>query len=113
MDGEVDLDDPKIYEYLPKTVKELDQLMFREIGYAIVYMDYFPSRAGIFPKNDTRKRIKDGETVPRVSDASYAQRIRVQKLIKKFATDRSKNYDNLQWYKEQVFLFQDETENMC
>jgi hypothetical protein len=34
-------------------------------------------------------------------------------MIKDFADNRKNNYDNLQWYREQVFLFQDETENMC
>lgn len=110
----VDLDDPKTYEYLPDTEKELDTLMFREIGYAICYMDYFPSRKGLFPKRKRKVKMVEfpnGKEVD-VNNASYGQRKRVEVLIQNFANERRNNYGNLMWYKEQIFLFQDETENM-
>jgi hypothetical protein len=93
---EVDLDNPKTYLHLPKTIDELSDLMFKEIGYALCYMNYNPDRKMFF----TPKR--DG-----------GQRKRVEKLIKYFAENRKNNYQNLMWYKEQVFLFKDEIENMC
>ena len=91
-DVEVDLDDPKTYSYLPQNVKELDDFMFKEIGQALVYMKHFHPE--FFPKNNS-------------------QRIRIEKLIKDFADNRKNNYENVLWYQEQIFLFQDETENMC
>ena len=93
LSGEVvDLDDPKTYDYLPDEAKELNDLMLREIGYALSYMDYI--HTDIFPPNDD-------------------QRERVVKLIKAFWKSRRDNWENPMWFKEQIFLFQDETENMC
>jgi hypothetical protein len=103
MFGDVDLDDPKIYEYLPKTTTELDKQMFTEIGMAICYMNYW--HLDWFPK----KQPTDSPLL----DSGYKQRKRVMKLIKQFCAERRNNYENLQWYQEQVFIFQDETENMC
>lgn len=120
---EVNLDNPKIYSYLPKTTKELRNLMFKEIGYAIVYMDYFPSRKGIYPKKKLKDKFaplsdwgvkgKKGKKMCEYNNSGWNQRQRIYKLIKKFAENERANYDNVKWYKEQVFLFQDETENMC
>jgi len=85
----VDLDDDKTYDYLPKTDKELDKLMFAEIGMALVYTKHF------HPDWDER------------------QCNRIDKLIESFAKERRNNYGNVIWLREQVFIFQDETENMC
>lgn len=98
----VDLDNPDTYTHLPDNLKELDDMMFKEIGQALVYMDYF--RREIFPKSISY-------TKP--DNSGFSQRKRVNDLIKKFAEDRHNNYQNKMWYKEQIFLFQDETENMC
>ena len=38
---EVDLDNPETYKYLPDDLKKLDDMMFKEIGQALVYMDYW------------------------------------------------------------------------
>lgn len=84
-----DLDDPKTYEYLPDDVNKLDDLMFKEIGMAVVYTTYF------HPNWDK------------------AQVDRINVLIKDFADNRKFNYNNRLWFKEKVFLFKDETENMC
>ena len=89
MNGVVDLDDEKIYSYLPDNTEDLDNLMFREIGQALVYVKYFHP------------------------DWCKKQRKRINILIKEFATNRKHNYKNKKWYKEQVFKFQEETENMC
>lgn len=129
---EIDLDNPKTYSFLPKTKEELRNLMFREIGYAIVYMDFFPDRKKYFPKNKQKsKMVKMSDMFPNakypnkkidINNSSYNQRQRIYKLIKYFAEnenkysyteDKNKKLKNLMWYKEQVFLFQDETENMC
>ena len=96
----VDLDNPKTYDYLPTTCELLDALMFKEIGYALVYMNYFQDRKKYFPKTVS-------------TNCGYQQRHRVEQLIKEFANNRQQNINNLKWYQEQVFLFQDETENMC
>lgn len=92
---EVDLDDPKTYSHLPNTAKELDDLMFQEIGYYYCYVKFW--HKDIFDKDKIGKK----------------QKKRVKKLIKKFTKFRKNNYSNLLWYKEQIFIFQDETENMC
>lgn len=95
-DGEiVDLDDSKLYDYLPNTQKELRDLMFSIIGYVICYMDYWHSDWF----GDTNR---DG-----------GQKTRVCNLIKYFTENERPNYNNLIWYKEQIFILQDETENMC
>ncbi len=86
---EVDLDDESTYDYLPKSIKELDDLMFREIGYSYCYFTYFHS------------------------DWYKPQVKKIKKLIKVFTSNRKKNYNNLKWFQEQVFIFQNEIENMC
>ena len=113
--GKVDLDDPKTYSHLPNTEKELDDLMFKEIGMALTYMNHF--RKENFPLKAKRSKMVQhpyykGIFVD-VTNSGYRQRLRVEKLIKDFAENRKDNYGNLQWFKEQVFLFQSETENMC
>jgi hypothetical protein len=92
-DFEVDLDDPKTYEYLPKNVIDLRQKMFAEIGYAYCYMDFWYE--DIFGKRDG------------------GQRERVMELIKNFTDNEKDNRYNVIWYQEQIFLFQNEIENMC
>ena len=95
----VDLDDPSIYEYLPNTIDELFDRMCKNIGYVLSYMDFI--HRDIYPM-DAR------------------QRVRVNELVAKFwreekeydAKDQRKRMDLL-WMKEQVFIFEDETENMC
>jgi len=91
----VDLDDPETYSHLPEEHDELDDLMFEEIGKAMVYMNYF--YPDVF--ND--------------SSSGTAQRKRIEVLIKDFAENRKHNYHRAIWYQERIFLFQDETENMC
>lgn len=88
---EVDLDDPKTYDHLPKTTKELRQLMLSEIGYAYCYMNFW------------HKEVFE----------MCNQKGKVDELIKIFTDNEKKNYDNILWYQEQIFLFQDEIENMC
>jgi len=92
---EVDLDDPKTYEYLPDNTKELRQIMLSEIGYVHCYLNYWHKDIfGSYKHNGNQiKRIK--------------------KLIKYFADNERENTNNIMWYKEQIYLFQDEIENMC
>ena len=92
---EVDLDDPKTYEHLPNTTKELRQIMLSEIGYTHCYMNYW--HKDVFgSKKYNGNQIK-----------------RIKTLIKNFTENERENSDNVMWYKEQIFLFQDEIENMC
>lgn len=88
----VDLDDSDTYNHLPDNTKQLDNLMFKEIGYALVYMNYFHKEN--FDKYPSQKES-------------------VHKLIDFFSKNRVLNYHNILWYQEQIFLFQNETENMC
>jgi len=94
-DIEVDLDDPKTYEHLPQNTEELRQLMLSKIGYVYCYMNYW--HKDIFGKKE-----RDG-----------GQKKRVELLVKNFTENERENYENILWYQEQIFLFQDETENMC
>jgi hypothetical protein len=95
-EGEVDLDDPKTYDYLPDNLNDLDNLMFKEIGKALCYMKYF------HPEIYKSKKLYGPQ-----------QKKRVENLIKYFCNNRTNHYDDILWLKEQVFLFQEETENMC
>ena len=106
---EVDLDDPQTYDYLPDDTKKLDDMMFSEIGKAIVYMDYFHPE--IFPKK--RTRMLNPYTNKVVADCGWTQRKRIYKLIEEFAENRRHHYDDILWLKEQIYIFTDETENMC
>ena len=90
---EVDLDDPKTYEHLPQTIKELRTLMLSEIGYSYCYMNHW--HKDVFGAKD------DG------------QKERVEKLVKNFTDNERENRGNVLWYQEQIFIFQDEIENMC
>ena len=120
---EVDLDDPKTYDYLPDTQEELDNRMFLEIGKTLVYMDYFPERKHHFPKEkQPEKFVKLSELFPDtkfpdkevdINNAAWEQRQRINKLIENFAENRKNHYNDKMWCKEQIFLLEDETENMC
>ena len=94
---EVDLDDPKTYDYIKEdTIEGLEQKMFAEIGMSVCYMHiYMPD---IF-----------------VVKNRSGQKDRVWVLMKKFWNGRLKAHreNNIMWFKEQIFLFQDETENQC
>lgn len=116
---EVDLDNPETYKYLPDDLKKLDDMMFKEIGQALVYMDYW--NIDIFDKEKKEPNMDRDWTQEQIekgypdgfANSGFYQRERVYKLIRNFANDRRNNYENILWYKEQIFLFQDETENMC
>ena len=106
---EVDLDNPETYSHLPNDTKLLDKRMFSEIGMALVYMDYFHPE--FFPAK--RKYVVNPYTNKKQVDCSYLQRQRVYKLIEEFSKNRKDHYDDVLWYQEQIFLFIEETENMC
>ncbi len=90
--AEVDLDDYKTYRGLPKNTEALRQKMFAAIGYYYCYVNFW--RKDFFNKNDKQKQ-------------------RIELLIKNFTENEKDNYKNTLWYQEQIFLFEDETENMC
>ena len=89
---EVDLDNPETYDYLPHDANQLRDILLKDFGWSQIYMNYFHKE--VFDKNDIqRKRIDD--------------------FMKNYSENHIKNYDNILWLKEQVFLFKDEIENMC
>lgn len=88
----VNLDNPETYSHLPNTDRELDDLMFKHIGYAYCYMNFFNTDL-------------DWE--------GCGQKQRVHKLIQEYCTNRQYKWGDHMWFKEQVFLFEDEIENMC
>lgn len=83
----VDLDSDETYDYLPKTVSELQNYMMKSIGYAYCYFKYL--------RNPWDK----------------AQEERVEKLIKEFCDDWYNT--DIKVLRERCFMFDDETENMC
>ena len=87
----IDLNNPKIYKYLPDDYNTLVNLMWKEIGYCLCYMKYYK---------------------PKVFENSE-QKERVEKLIKRFCKNNKKHFNDIKWYKEQIYLLQDEIENMC
>lgn len=105
---EVDLDDPKTYEHLPQTKDELRDKIFSIIGYALCYMDRF------HPDNYPKEKLFFGES-PSLLGAYYEQRMRINIMIDDFCS-KPKYYDyinNIEMMKECIFMFEDETENMC
>ena len=105
---EVDLDDPATYKHLPSDCKVLDDLMFKEIGQAICYMDYFHP--------EIYRVSSSSNILNQIHGKGYdtgGQRERVMELIKDFCENRQNHYNDVLWLQEQVFLIQDETENMC
>ena len=95
MFGTYDLDDTATYKHLPDTRDELRDRIFRKIGYAHCYMDFWHPEIYV-------NKASDG-----------GQRLRIKKLIKEFTDNETDNYENIMWYKEQLFILEDETENMC
>lgn len=91
----VDLDDEYTFESLPKDLKELRDLFFKEVGYAHCYMNFW------------HKDVFDDENFGK------NQKELVNKLISNFTENERYNCDNVKWYQEQVFVFQNEIENMC
>ena len=89
---EVDLDNPITYDHLPDDANQLRDILFKEFGWANLYMNFF--HPDVFSNDDI-------------------QRERIEQFMKNYAEHHIKNYDNVIWLKEQVFLFQDEIENMC
>ena len=108
----VDVDNSETYDYLPDVIILLDDIMHKEIGQALVYMDYLPVKKTWFPKK-RNTNYKKGTLDDKKYNSGYYQRMRVYKLIKNFVDNSNDNYRNVMWFKEQIFLFQDETENMC
>lgn len=104
-----DLDNPETYAHLPKTIKELRNRMFEKIGYSYLYMNvwhrecFFTSRkTPLFYAISTieqRKRIKEFV-------------FNFAKKEKEFRTTKTEE-ENVLWMQEQVFLFEDEIDNMC
>lgn len=88
----VDLDNPETYNYLPDSPSALRDMMFEKIGYYHCYVNYWH---------------KDW------FDEDGGQKQRVEKLIKHFTENENEHFDDVLWYQEQVFLFEEETENMC
>ena len=91
--SEVNLDNSKTYKHLPQNTKELRQLMWLEIGYTYCYMSFWYK--DIFKKQGRK------------------QKKQVKLFIKNFIKNEEQNYENVLWYQEQIFLFQNEIENMC
>lgn len=94
-DREVDLDDPKTFDYLPDSINELREIMFSKIGYAYCYLNYRH-------KDYLGNRKINGKQIRRI-----------EKLVKNFTENELDNLNNIMWFKEQIFLFQDEIENLC
>ena len=98
-----DLDDDAVYRHLPAAADELRDRMLRQVGFALSYMDFIHRDA--FPLDNP-------------------QRVRVTKLVAKFWREGYKDRDrdlvdaalkvtDPKWLREQVFVFEDEIENMC
>ena len=95
----VDLDDEAIYAHLPSTHEELRDRMWKDIGYALSYMDYI--HRDRFPLDNE-------------------QRIRVTVLVTRFWREGCEDLESgtlkrsvPRWLREQIYVFEDEIENMC
>lgn len=124
----VDLDNPSTYKMYLDNAREVEKMIFSEIGRALVYMNC-SSRSPHFPKRKLKPNMqylewgtkdKIGRTrwhrskqKVDLNNLGWQQRQRVYKLMQQFADGRHQNYDNVRWMQEQLFLLQDECENMC
>lgn len=88
----LDLDNDRIYSRLPQTIEELEDRMFRNIGYALWYMNH---------EHFLHFNVDD------------PQRIRIYKFLNEFTEERKENRSNLRWWKEKNLIFEEEIENMC
>jgi hypothetical protein len=88
----VNLDDVQIYSHLPSHYETLRNLMFQEIGYSYCYMNYWNN--DIYSVYDSQKE-------------------KINELIRYFTDNEKDNRGNILWFREQVFIFQCEIENMC
>lgn len=91
---EHDLDNQDTFNNYPDEHNILIKTMYEKIGYSIIYTTYF------YPEFGKEKYGK-------------LQINRINKLIKYFSENLMNNYTNTIWLKEQLFLFEDETENLC
>ncbi len=115
----IDLDNPETYKHLPNSMNELDGRVFYKIGYSICYMDFWHPE--VFNKEKIEPDMSRDWTLEEiaagwpdaVANFGYYQRQRVYKLIENFTKNRHNNWGNILWFKEQVFLIEDEIENMC
>lgn len=92
---EVDLDDPKTYMDMPKSIKECNNRLFQEIGYMYLYTNYWNKDIFFSGREYTENQMK-----------------RIDEFIINFNKNSMKNTNNLLWWQEQLFLFLDEIENM-
>ena len=81
--------------------------MFQKIGYAHCYMYHF--HKDMFCPTPTE--IQEGNLL----EVCVDQRLRVEELIKSFAENRKTNVHsrNIAWFQEQIFIFEEEIDNMC
>lgn len=101
----VDLDNESIYATLPSNVEELYDRMLRNIGYALSYIDYiWPDR---YP-SDSRQRLRVSELIAHFWHEGHEERWPGDAI----RDGNQKRFDP-RWLREQVFVFEDEIENMC
>lgn len=91
---EYDLDDPATYKHLPQGTPEVLARLYREIGYARLYV--------------IAHRFDE-------SECGRAQIARIEKLVANAAESFGGNMWNKSaiYWQERLFLFLDEIENMC
>lgn len=113
MGEEWDLDDPRTFQNFPTTIDELEKKMFSEIGMALCYMDYM--RAPYFDEHKAEDYPLVDEANLKRLNSGYNQRLRVNALIKTYCDERLKRMraNDIMWFKQQIFIFQDEVENQC
>ena len=88
---EWDLDNPETYKGYPTDIEELRNRFFREIGYALWYVNY----------------LQEG------FEGYKIQLINIDKILQKFTEgERIHRFDpteeNIRWHQEMVYLLEDE-----
>lgn len=87
-----DLDDPKTYARFPQTIRDVQEALWRKIGYAAVYVI-----AHQFSESECGQKQID----------------RIGVLVEAVAKGQEQRGKPLIWWQEQLYLFEDEIENMC
>src|SRR5687767_3048817 len=92
---EVDLDDPETYKRLPQTVPGVLEKLYKEVGYARLYVlgvhDFTSSECG-------RAQLERIAKLESEIAGFFGGRLYQQSLI---------------FWQEKLFVFEDEIENMC
>lgn len=91
-----DLDNPKTYDYLPSSIKKLENMILRDYGWACAYI----------PRDHSTEKLNE------LMDRQLEQVEVFMDNYWKYRLEKSYSKD-LIWFKEQAFILENMIENLC